>query len=721
VDIALIAKAYGSKAEDARYRPSCDLNTDGVIDIVDLAVAATNFGKTETPNPYEGKVFACQFQERALNINALQYALPLNLTEVSGYAALKDLLGIAPEQESYLSGNGFVVLRKNPYETVADFYDHFFDVSEWAGGSELPTLVTTDSVLYAYHIVFDDTLKRIEMNEFIKEINATLSILLTEAQKEAQDLSQTPLKDASLLVVKYLEVAHALMQPSFRPSTTEANEELRLISAHDEIAVSPIFGYKEDYSQYVPRGHYTQNEQLQAYFRTMMWLGRMRFTLLTDGHIDVEQTRAAALLTLTVARNAGVYYNWIRMYQVTAFFVGTSDDLTFDDYLAVLEENGITSPEQTFDKNAVANLGQELLSLNEAKIIGTPFSKTPFSKEDLQKAFNDTAGLRFMGQRFIPDSYMFQQLVFPQVGNHTLPRLFPKGLDVPAVLGSDVSRSILNRTETMYENYTSQLESLREQFQALNIENWTKNLYWSWLFTANSTLQVIPSDAAYPTFMTRPAWGYEKLQTFMGTWTELRHDTILYAKPSGSMGWGGPPGGYAAYVEPYPETYRRLIGLVNMTVNGLESFGLIPQDTNQYLNWSLTSFMNACELFLNASILELQGESLSESMQFSIGYSARRLWDSLSAAEKTAGVASVADVHTEYYSGTVLEEGVGKFNVLVVVYSDPDGTLHAAAGPVYSYFEFTQPINNRLTDESWRNMLATNPPKPPEWTNLFSR
>jgi hypothetical protein len=93
----------------------------------------------------------------------------------------------------------------------------------------------------------------------------------------------------------------------------------------------------------------------------------------------------------------------------------------------------------------------------------------------------------------------------------------------------------------------------------------------------------------------------------------------------------------------------------------------------------------------------------------------------LSAAEKTAGVASVADVHTEYYSGTVLEEGVGKFNVLVVVYSDPDGTLHAAAGPVYSYFEFTQPINNRLTDESWRNMLATNPPKPPEWTNLFSR
>ena len=42
-------------------------------------------------------------------------------------------------------------------------------------------------------------------------------------------------------------------------------------------------------------------------------------------------------------------------------------------------------------------------------------------------------GFRLMGQRFIPDSYMFQELVHDKVIN----RLFPKGLDILAVLGSD--------------------------------------------------------------------------------------------------------------------------------------------------------------------------------------------------------------------------------------------------------------------------------------------
>ncbi|MBP5792523.1 MAG: DUF3160 domain-containing protein, partial [Spirochaetaceae bacterium] len=37
--------------------------------------------------------------------------------------------------------------------------------------------------------------------------------------------------------------------------------------------------YTEDYSQYKPRGHYTKNERLKAYFRTMMWFGRINFCL----------------------------------------------------------------------------------------------------------------------------------------------------------------------------------------------------------------------------------------------------------------------------------------------------------------------------------------------------------------------------------------------------------------------------------------------------------
>ena len=663
-------------------------------------------------NGYMGRgIFLTKLPEITVQVNASQYELPVNLSAVEGYEELKNWLQITPEQENLLSQNGFVVLRVNAFETLSDFYEYAY----YAG---MPILITTDAVLHMYHVLFDETLKRIEMNELIDKINATISILLAEARNEADDFIGSVSERAAKLNLMYLEVARALMQPSFTPSTAEAEAELQLVLNHTHISSSPIFGYKEDYTQYVPRGHYTENEQLEAYFKTMMWLGRMRFALLTEGVTNTEQTRAAILLTWMINDVEGVHDVWDRVYEITRFFVGVSDDLTFEDYLAVLNDNGISSSEQICDESTVASIAQELLNRNRAKILGTYAETYPWlpQEEELQRILNETSGLRFMGQRFIPDSYMFQQLVYPQVGGYgTFWRLFPKGLDVPAVLGSDLAKEILNKTESVYKNYTRQVEKLRAEFKTLSVTNWTRNLYWSWLYTANTTLAEIPLEAKYPTFMNTTAWGYEKLQTFEGTWTELRHDTILYAKQSCTP-IGIPPSS-TAYVEPYPETYRRLIGLINMTINGLTQLELLPPDVNT----SLTSFIELSKLFLNASIIELEGKTLDESMQEHIRNAALEVSAILSvASEKTQKAAIVADVHTDTNTEQVLEEGLGKFNVLVVVYADKDGNLYAVAGPVYNYFEFTQPMGQRLTDEEWREMLETSPLDPPEWTDNFA-
>jgi hypothetical protein len=512
---------------------------------------------------YMGRgIFSTTLPEITIQVNASQYELPVDLSKVEGYEELKDWLNINSEQEQMLSQNGFVVLRANAFKTLGEFY-------RLATEKGMPILITTDAVLHTYHVLFDETLKRIEMNKLIDEINSTINTLLLEAQINAEELNGTDLENAAKTVLMYLEVAHTLMQPSFMPTITEAAQELQLISEHNCIIESPIFGYREDYTQYVPRGHYTENEQLEAYFRTMMWLGRMRFSLLfTSGMINVEQTRAGILLTWMVTNNTSVYGTWQRVYEITKFFVGVSDDLTFEDYLTVLNEDEITSAEQLHNENVVVSVVHKLLNRNRAKILGTYAETYPWipQEDELQEVLNKTAGLRFIGQRFIPDSYMFQQLVFPQVGNWTFARDIPKGLDVPAVLGSDLAKEILEETEAIYENYTQQMEKLRAEFQTLSIANWTRNLYWSWLYTANTTLNEIPSEAKYPTFMTTPAWSYEKLQTFEGTWTELRHDTILYAKQSYTPYRTSLPPSNTAYVEPYPETYRRLIGLINMTI-----------------------------------------------------------------------------------------------------------------------------------------------------------
>ena len=49
-----------------------------------------------------------------------------------------------------------------------------------------------------------------------------------------------------------------------------------------------------------------------------------------------------------------------------------------------------------------------------------------------------------------------------------------------------------------------------------------------------------------------------------------------------------------------------------------------------------------------------------------------------------------------------------------------EGGLQVTRGGVYSYYEFWQPIADRLTDEEWREMLdKEEQPPQPDWTQSF--
>ena len=56
--------------------------------------------------------------------------------------------------------------------------------------------------------------------------------------------------------------------------------------------------------------------------------------------------------------------------------------------------------------------------------------------------------------------------------------------------------------------------------------------------------------------MKTKAWGQKQLQTQLASWSQLRHNSVLYVKQSYSDGMlcEYPKG----YVEPYPEVYRQL-------------------------------------------------------------------------------------------------------------------------------------------------------------------
>ncbi|MBQ9278880.1 MAG: DUF3160 domain-containing protein, partial [Lachnospiraceae bacterium] len=90
--------------------------------------------------------------------------------------------------------------------------------------------------------------------------------------------------------------------------------------------------------------------------------------------------------------------------------------------------------------------------------------------------------------------------------------------------------------------------------------------------------------------------------------------------------------------------------------------------------------------------------------------------------------AIVVDVATDP-NGSCLEVGTGKVDTMYVIVP-VDGQLKVTIGPVYSYYEFEQPISDRLTDSEWRVMLGMemdengevhwdNKVDRPSWTGSF--
>ncbi len=677
--------------------------------------------------------------EVAVSPAASGYTLPLDLGKIVNQDAVGRL---SESARQLLQKNGFVVVPRGRQEDIVEAYD---DIEE----DNIPIFVTADSLLHVYHIQFDEALKDIEEREFYDDL-ADLTVTLIRDSEEKYRISTGDLRRAASRNLTFFEVGRRLLDREQWESPSppaEVEQELALIKAHQGFAESPIFKYKEDYSQYVPRGHYTRSETLKRYFKAMMWYGRMVFLLkgkdlADDALVSAEdariQTLQACLIAHQLYQQPELAEIWNRIYQVTAFFVGAADDLTPYEYAEAIKKVYGTAFawNELADEAKLLNLKGELASLRAPQIYGGTGDivvMPPFTKEKLAEKLDKTKGLRLMGQRFIPDSYMFQQLVFPATANFTGQgqpftlsigpggpvRGFPRGLDVMSVLGSQRAADILETAgDTKYERYDEKLSELKQMFVAFTPAQWNRNLYWSWLYALEALIQ--QREEGYPNFMCTDAWQDRQLNAALASWSELRHDTILYAKQSYAMVAGAAPPPPAqpppGYVEPVPEFYARLLTLTQMTLRGLGDMDVLDEQATSRLQ----ALEDILQRLVDISQKELANQELTEEDYRFIRYFGSRLGGATRGVEEAGSKTTIiADVHTDGNTRQVLEEGVGYVQTVAVAYQLPDGRVAVGMGPVLSYYEFKHPMADRLTDEAWRELLKTSPPAPPPWTASF--
>src|SRR3989344_3143826 len=401
--------------------------------------------------------------------------VPVNVSpKIPVYSVNQDLGNVSNASDFTLSAEAKNLLVKNAFVVRPAYNNEFFPLYESNRYSYTPNFVTTDSMLHNYHLMFNFLLKQLEEQKLAAELKQLNANMLSESLNQYNSLKGTEWENAAKRNVGFFAVGSKLLDSSVNiPSivANEVNQELALIEAHQGIEKSPVMNIgggqdtmidtpqgpqslealKEDYSQYIPRGHYDKTEELKAYFKSMMWYGRLTFRLKND-----DEIKSGILITLALNKESN-QASWNKIYEPVNFFVGKSDDITYYQFKDLVEKvYGTNATMQTVssDKNKFTSFVDETKTLEPPQINSMPIFQASIQK-DREK---EIKGFRFMGQRFTIDASIFQRLVYREVGDKTKScqafkpeetgclsgaRCLPKGLDIQAALGAKEALRIL--------------------------------------------------------------------------------------------------------------------------------------------------------------------------------------------------------------------------------------------------------------------------------------
>lgn len=632
-----------------------------------------------------------------------EYMVKPDLSDIENIGQFTNL---TQKQKEMIAQNGFVVVPTGSEQLFYIYEDNTY--------KKIPSFVTTDSVLQLYHIFYDYSLRNLETDFLYEDLMLLNEHMLGQLASEYQQTRNEEMKENILKMMGYFGVANLSIGkalPSDFPAelVNPVNQEYALISEAAGKEDSPLFGFPIDYSLFQVRGHYTRSDELGKYFRAMNWYGVVPIPFYDENEKRDEPSAMRAIIT-TIAlcrlpEEKGIKL-WENIYSTTSFYVGESDDITPYEVAKAIEKVYSASPDMNEIPGKLDEFYQEVEQMRKAAI-------TPHNEEK-----GTQPELRFMGQRYIPDSEILQKLTTPEL------RPFPNGADVFAVFGSQRAEEVLDefyKPKELWGGYEENLNLLKHQFQSQTIPAQTNNLYHGWLYSLKSLTGRV--GEGYPYFMKNKAWEDKSLSTALGSWAEIRHDTILYGKQSATECGGDEiePPEVNGYVEPNPEFFNRLLWLSTATRENLAARGLL----NEKMQYKLEQFEEMLGFLKTCALKELNGENLSVEEQYTLltyGGTLEYLSSSIAEAsnwflvesDTDKHMAVIADVHT---SGSgYLEVGVGAAAEMYVIIPQ-NGKVYLTRGAVFDYYEFIS--EERLTDETWQEKIKQASPQRPPFTKSY--
>lgn len=457
-------------------------------------------------------------------------------------------------------------------------------------GAELPVFITSDAVLNGFHVLFEESILRLETAN-ARQVRPVL-LKIWEGLKDAgKDIKGKPelLKAAQFRAKAVIAVALKLYGEKVEfPKDIEeaAQEQVKLILAGNATGKPKWLGEPDagfmaiDYARFTPRGFYTRNETLQKHFRALSWLQAIPFRVEKD-----EEFLAVLLIGDTIERSRWEVdltgrSRFEAAWRCFGAFLGTGDDWD----LIELENYGPNLPPDLDGKYLEARRDRSLSDTRRGGGRPELNDQLRFVPDDPNAAAEPN--YRIVSAYRLPDAVLFARTTAPRQFNRAL----PTGLEVATLLGSKFAMRQLGG------GAESKLAKTIEVAAPLLGEH---SVYGRYLRCLGALVDDPEPDA--PKFLAGEPWQAKQCNALLAAWAQMRHTWALQAKLNEH--YYGMALGRAGFVEPEPEFFARLGSLLESTEELLATAGALTPDPLEVASW-LRDYVTLVNRIKNAENIE---------------------------------------------------------------------------------------------------------------------
>jgi hypothetical protein len=529
---------------------------------------------------------------------------------------------------------------------------------------------------------------------------------------------------------------------------------LRLVPAYNSDTV--------DWSQFTPRSHYAETSVTRAYFRASIWLGQLGWRRDDPAALGPLVAWAAALsgpgsegfaeaaTALSPSRtDTDVPQTpaeaWRAVMGITSFFAGFHEDPSLMEAAELVASSwaarnagsigSADSPDAAGDAPAqpapAASVGPE--APGDAAFLAE-LAAPMASLAARAEGFEALRGRQYQGRGVIavlPQRFTVPWLLASELtgeasrarGEMTdLPARF-SGLYLAWTLGSEYAATLVAREielglageraapdaarkalAAMYQK----AGTLSGQLYQVPAQDWARSVGAAW-FNALRPLTRRYGEG-FPLYMRSGSYAAKQLETLIGSWTELKHDTVLYEKPNFAEGGEGgederrPKRLPKGFVEPNLEFWDAMIAASRAMEEGFALNGIFPDELGEY--GRLGSFTGNLVRLRSIATRELAGVSVSDD-----DYEFVRTFELEGMAGESGGgfrdpeihlSGLVVDVQTVASGNSgVVHEGLGPPSLMLVLVGN-ENENRVCVGMAYDHYEFFMSPVMRLTDSNWK-------------------